>query len=217
MKYITFDEYYNINQFNSFINSAKNNGILFSLWISIRPPYNWYLRLSDKDLPVFVDYDIASKQEERYLIKITEPLNMADEYKLKRRETDSNTNYEKYVLNDVWNEIKEKHKLILFRYKNTEELLEISKHKEMKNSKIYKMGKFKNYKIALCTNTMILGLIKMDNVLFNLDDVKIKEISEIEAYINYHVLKIQKLYIKKSKTSYIMNGKYIPVKNISSF
>jgi len=51
MFYITFDEFYGVNEYNSFINAAKNNGVEIREWISTRPPYNWYLEIDPKDLP----------------------------------------------------------------------------------------------------------------------------------------------------------------------
>ena len=57
MKYISFDNYYKQSDYNRFIMSAFNNGVPFKEYISIKPPYNWWLAIDDKDVPKFLDYD----------------------------------------------------------------------------------------------------------------------------------------------------------------
>jgi len=122
MFYITFDEFYGVNEYNSFINAAKNNGVEIREWISTRPPYNWYLEIDPKDLPRFLDFEIATSQQEKHLIKKIDPLVHADEYLLLRRETDSPNKFTKFVRNDYLTEVQEKTGITLFRYKNRQEL-----------------------------------------------------------------------------------------------
>ena len=213
MIYITFDNYYGVNEYNSFINSAKNNGVEVTEWINIRPPYNWFVGLmSESNLPKFVDYDIATTSQEKWLIKKIDPLVNKDDYLLIRRENDGETNFSKFVLNDYLTEMYQNKKVFLFRYKNREELINISNNIEMKDSKIYMLGTYKNWNIAFCTNPYIMSHISTDWVLYSTqNESDFNKIGEIEAYINYYVLRTTKISKKHFNTKYVMNGRYFPV------
>lgn len=213
MIYITFDEFYGVNEYNSFINSAKNNGVVLTEWINIRPPYKWYIGLNSKlDLPKFVDYAIATSNEEKWLVKKIDPLVSKDDYLLIRRENDSETNFTKFVNNDYLTEAYQKKNLILFRYKNREELLRISTSVEMEDTKIYMLGTYRNWNLAVCTNPYILSHISTDWVLYKaVSDADFNKVGEIEAYINYYILRTVKIDKKHFNTKYVMNGVYTPV------
>lgn len=213
MIYITFDTYYGVNEYNSFINSAKNNGVVLNEWINIRPPYKWYVGLqSNADLPKFVDYEVANSNDEKWLVKKIDPLVSKDDYLLIRRENDSETNFSKFVNNDYLTEAYTNKKLFLFRYKNREELLRITESTEMKNTKIYMLGMYRNWNIAVCTNPYILSHISTDWILYKaVNDTDFNKIGEIEAYINYYILRTVKIDKKHFKTRYVMNGIYYPV------
>ena len=213
MIYITFDTYYGVNEYNSFINSAKNNGVVLTEWINIRPPYKWYIGLNSKlDLPKFVDYEIANSNDEKWLVKKIDPLVSKDDYLLIRRENDSETNFTKFVNNDYLTDAYTNKKLILFRFKNREELLRISKSVEMQDSKIYILGTYRTWNLAVCTNPYILSHIATDWVVYKaLTDADFNKVGEIEAYINYYILRTVKIDKKHFNTKYVMNGIYTPV------
>ena len=213
MIYITFDTYYGVNEYNSFINSAKNNGVVLTEWINIRPPYKWYIGLNSKlDLPKFVDYEIANSNDEKWLVKKIDPLVSKDDYLLIRRENDSETNFTKFVNNDYLTDAYTNKKLILFRFKNREELLRISKSVEMQDSKIYILGTYRTWNLAVCTNPYILSHIATDWVVYKaLAESDFSKVGEIEAYINYYILRTVKIDKKHFNTKYVMNGIYTPV------
>ena len=212
MIYITFDEFYGVDNYNSFINSAKNNGIEFTEWINIRPPYNWYIGLeSMNDLPKFVDFEIATDQQERYMIKKIDSLMPKDDYLLLRRETDNKKKFDKFVMNDYLSECYDKKSLVLFRYKNKEELRSMSKLPEMKDTKIYDLGRIRNWNLAITSNQFVKGLIISDYDLYSTTKSSDFKVGEIEAYINYYIIRTEKIADKKYRTEYWMNGKVHPV------
>lgn len=214
MAYITFDEYYGVNEYNSFINAAKNNKINYTEWINIRNPYNWYLEINDNDLPKFLDYDIATPQDERWMVKTILPRFPDEEYRLLRRSTDAPAVIEKFLVNDVFQEVKEKGHISFFRYRNNDELFKISSNIELKDSKIYKVDNVKsNWKVAICTNPFVESFIMKEYLLYSESNKNItKNPVELEAYLNYYIIKSDKMKNKYFQTSYVMNGKYYPFK-----
>ena len=214
MFFITFDEYYGVEQYNSFINSAKNNDVEYTEWVNIRPPYNWYLRVDSKDIPKFVDFDTATSSQERFMVKKTDPLKPSDEYYLMRREGNGTTNLNKFLRNDMWDYISEKQNFILFRGRSVEQLMSISRNPEMKDTKIFILGTYRGWKLAVTDNKFIEGFLEMNQILHTEYDSKrlVNESYELEAYINYYILRTDKISKKNLETTYVMNGAYFPVK-----
>lgn len=219
MAYITFDEFYDIEQYNDFLNAAKNNGVKYSEWINIRTPYNWYLKLDESDLPKFVDYEVATDNHEKYMIKKILPKNPQDEYKLHRRDSDSPTDFARFVVNDVWEYISKKKNLVVFKNRAREELMKISKSPELKDTKIFLLGKYRGWDIAITDNKFIEGHISDTQVLYTeFDSERLrKKPWEVEGYINYYILRTDKIDRKFYDTSYVMNGRYYAVKVSSKY
>ena len=213
MIYITFDEFYGVNEYNSFITAAKNNNVEFSEWISTRTPYNWYIRIDEKDTPKFVDYEKASDSDERFLIKKIDPMNTQDEYALLRRETDSGTNFTKFVINDMWEYISNSGNIVVFRDKSKESIMKMSKSPELLDSKIFIIGNYRGWDLYVTDNKMIEGNITKNQLVYTSynDKVLMTTPTEIEAYLNYYILRSDKISTKNFKTPYIMNGKFYPI------
>jgi hypothetical protein len=219
MIYITFDEFYGVDEYNSFINSARNNDVELTEWISTRPPHNWFIGLDYKDLPKFVDFETASTQHEDYLVKKTMPYQPQDEYKLLRRETDSKTKFGKFVVNDMWEHLAEKGSIILFRDIPKETLMEASKAPELKDTKIWHIGNFRTWELFATDNKFIKGLINTERVVY--EDLDSKELQqspwEVERHINYKILRSVKIDNKRTQTAYIENGRYHRVKKTGNY
>ena len=219
MIYITFDDYYDIEQYNNFLNSAKNNGVEFSEWINTKTPYKWYIRIDMKDVPKFVDFDIATDSQERFMISKIRPKNPQDEYKLMRRESDSPTDFSKFVVNDYWDYISEKKNLILFKNRTKEELITLSRAPEMKDTKIFLIGNYRGWELAITDNKFILGHVGMQQVLYEEydSDRLIRKPWDVEAYLNYYIIRTDKIDEKYYDTTYIMNGNFKAIKVSSKY
>jgi hypothetical protein len=219
MIYITFDEFYDVNQYNSFISAAKNNDVELTEWISTRPPFNWYIGLEYADLPKFVDFETATGQQEDYLVKKTAPYTPSDEYKLYRRETDSNTNFGKFVVNDMWDYLSSKGSYVLFRDIPRETLMEISKSPELQDTKIWYIGKYRGWDLWITDNKFIKGLLNTSRIIKEDYDSKTLQKSpwEIERYINYMIIRNDKMDDKRTKTAYIENGRWNPIRKTGKY
>jgi hypothetical protein len=219
MFYVSFDEYYGVEQYNSFLNSAKNNGVEFTEWLNIRPPHNWYVRVNPKDLPKFVDFQIANEGQERFMVKKMDPINSSDEYNLMRRESDSPANVGKFLVNDMWEYLAKKRNMVMFKNRAREYLMEVSRKPEMKDTKIFLLGKYRTWDIAVTDNKYIEGFIEQGQILHSeYDSERLEQMPyEVEAYINYYILRTDKISRKHLKTPYIMNGFYHAVKVSSKY
>jgi hypothetical protein len=220
MTYITFDEYYGVNEYNSFITAAKNNGVRLTEWISTRAPYNWYIGLEDsKDLPTFVDFEIATSQQEDYLVKKTGPYQPQDEYKLYRRETDSNTKFGRFVINDMWEYLSDSGSYYLFRDVPKELLLKMSKSPELEDTKIWYIGNFRTWDLWITDSKYIKGHINSTKLIK--EDENSSTITktpwEVERNINHMILRNEKIDNKRTQTAYIENGKWNPVKKTGNY
>lgn len=212
MFYVTFDPYYGQREYTKFLNSARNNGVVFSEWINVRPPYNWYVKINVQDMPKFVDFDVAKTQQETYMIKVIAPLVAQDELPLKRRDSDTSTNFERFVVNDMWKEVNEAQSLLFFKYKTKEQLMAITKMPEMKDTKVYLSGKVREWYTAITTNQFVRGLIPQGDFLYSITNNAIfEQPGELEYFLNAKIIRTDKLHKKNTRTDYYMNGRYYPV------
>lgn len=211
MKYITFDPYYGVDEFNKFLESAKNNNVKYTKYISIRPPYDWYIKVQDKDIPKWVDYKEATNDEIRYLISMIIPVYPSDEWFLYRREAKAKKDFESYISPKIFKDLKTAKFGMIFRYSNLNELLTISKDL---NITIWIIGKTqeKGWNLAFTFNPYVKGLIPLTHVLLEKTNaIQYQNPGEFEQVFNYKILVKEKLENKSFYQQMVKSGKYIPV------
>jgi len=221
--YITFDRYYDVDEYLSFLTSAKNNGIEYEEYIKIRPPFLRYIKLQNKnDLPSFVNFDFATSSEIKWLVSTIKPVQPNQEYLLRRRDG-KDVSYWDYILQEPMKNATKKDYMMVFKSNDFTEMAQISK--KLGDSKIYKWGKakIKGFKIYYCFNPYIQGIVQSRNVLLNYGknlvpsyalrtESQIPKVKgDIEFQLNYYVLVKEKLENKTLEAEYWSNGKIYPL------
>jgi hypothetical protein len=225
--YICFDAYYGVQEYNSFKVAAKNNGIEFEEYLRIKPPYNRFLKISDKsDLPSFVNYDFATVSDIKWLVSTVKPVRNNEAYLLLRREGED-ISYWKYILPRHMTNAHHKDYMMIFRTRSLTEIREISR--KAGEIKIYKLGhsKTKGYDMWYCYNPYIKGVVPGRDVLMEMgkeakDSPAIfrslnvpNQPGEIEYNLNKFVLVKEKLENKHYESEIWRNGKVEPLKKES--
>jgi len=208
--FITIDPYYSVTEYSEAIEALKNNDIEYYEYINVKPPYNWYINTDS--LPVFMNYDIITQNQERFLVQKTTPLFANEEYLLKRRETDGSglAAVKKFILNDVFTE--NIGYALCFRYKSRVELQDITRKLK---TRVYLLGTYKGWKLAITFNKYIKGEIPPDFIVQEKQENELNGLGEFELMINYKGLKKKDTIRKYTATAYIDNGKVHPIrKNI---
>jgi len=219
--YITFDNYYKIKEYNKFKIGANNNKIKYEEYISIKPPFNRYLKLDKKDLPSFLNYDIIKKSEERWLLSNIKPRYVNESFYLLRREGQDN-NFIKYVTPTELLSIEDNDNIIVFSGRDRAELRAISTNNE---SKIYELGinTDKMYKVYITTDIELLDKINPSNILMTFgtnaskglySQHKCPEYYLLEYYLNLYICRKNKLENKTLELSYWRNANYYPIKKL---
>jgi len=218
MEYITFDPYYNVNEYNNFITAAKNNKVPFEEFVRIKPPHNRYLMINPKDLPKFVNYDIATKPDKTWLVSVVKPVQNNEAYYLKRR-PGQDISYFNYILPEPLKNMHEENYVCVFRgYDQTE----ISQYSQRlgKGTKIFRWGKtdIKGYNVFVCFNRYIKGLVSSTRVLLEYDNMGINTKNKVPAHpgyieqeLNYKILVQEKLINKTFLLEYYEDGKRFPL------
>jgi hypothetical protein len=197
VKYITIDPYYGLDFFHQTINALKNNGVKYSLFASIKPPYMWYFEIQDKDMPTFINYDELSDQ--RFLVNITQASNTSQEVALYRRQ--KTTEGAKYITNDAFSYCK--NYCVFLNIKSQERLQELSK----KVGKIFYLGKYYSgkYWVSVTNNINIKNFVPREEILL---EVQGGRIGEAEVKFNWNVMALKDRLKKFVETPYFENGKY---------
>lgn len=210
--YITFDNYYTIEEYIEFIQAAKNNNVVFKEFISIRQPYLWYVQVETP--PQFVNYDVADKDIEKWLVSKLDARYPNEEYLLQRR-VGSNKQIEKYISPDPLKQARTEPYFLIFKSGGIPQLMELSK--EIPEAKLWDLGDYRGYKYVLTFNKYFKGHIPLDKIL--LEKTNPKDFSnpgEIEQYINYKILIKEKMINKTIELPFVKNGKYYPLKRNST-
>ena len=217
-KYFTLDSYYGIKDYNRFISSAKNNNIEFEEFINIKPPHNRYIMVDDEDVPKFIDYDLASKPDTRWLIAAVKPTQPNELYYLERREG-QDISYFNYILPQEFKNMHNEDYICIFKGWDSTEINNWSKL--VQGVKIYKWGEaiVKGYKIYVCFNPYISGIIPSSRKLLEYDNnlkLSKKSVPKIQGMIEYelnHFVLIQEKLINKTYLlEYHLNGYKVPLK-----
>jgi hypothetical protein len=178
-----------------------------------------------------MNYDIADKDVNRYVVTKVIPIRASDDYALLRRESNGPEGIIKYIENTPLTEARKSKYALFFNVNSLEALKAISKN--LPGTKIYYFGKHLNgkYKIALCTNKMVNNFAPPNSFLLEKDNVSAgpKKLggSEgtqgnqgnnyskpgfFEADLNFRVFKNKDYLQKYSETPYCLDGNYYPVK-----
>ena len=200
----SIDPFYDVNQYNESLQALANNNIKYEEFILLKNPYNFYLRLENKKLPVMLNYEMISRNRWMNLVTKVKPLVPKDILKLYRFNKNISS-LKDYVNNDAFAEALKSKRTIIFNYKNREQLMNLSKS----YGKIYILGKYINnkHRLAMCFNPEIKNVLMPNDMLL---DIKEHKLGELELKINNFILKNKEKIIKYSQTPYFENGKYIP-------
>jgi hypothetical protein len=204
--FITIDDFYDIGFYNECKEALKNNKVEYQEFISTIAPYDFVLEV--KDAPIFINYSVLKKSQERYLVNIIKPLKPNDEYIYERRESYTNKKaIAHYAVNDALKSCEKSGECVVFTA-NKDEALAISKEFPRK---IWFMGRYFNrkYKIFISDNMLIKNLLAEDQIIIS--DKRFKNIADIEVELNYNTFKMQDRLLKLSETPYVYKGRFYPI------
>ena len=203
--FITIDPYYDIKFYNSALEALKNNKVEFSEFISVKPPYNWYLQLVQA--PIMVNYDTI--KDPRWLVSRVRPNQINQEYLTYRRSDGHGKNFEKYINNPVLSEAYKSGFACFFNASNLGSVKELSKQIP---SRIYYFGKYMSgrYKVCLSCDPNILMFLNPDQLLLEKDS---SEPGRFEAEFNTKVLLKKEFLVKFYEVPYAEHG----IMNIPTF
>lgn len=199
----TIDPYTSIESYNESLSALDNNNISYTEWISTLAPYKFYLNLGGTH-PVMINYDIIDKTDWKFLVSKVQPLRTNDEVLLYRRSSRKN-NIRVYINNDAFERAMKADKTLIFRYDNKEELLQLSNSYGL----IYPLGKYinNNMKLAMCFDAQIKNVIPPNHVMLEIGKHRV---GELEAQINWKVLRNQDKITKWVLTPKFKDGKFFP-------
>lgn len=210
--YINIDPYYEIDEYNRIISALKNNNVPFREFVRTIPPYNWIIGVEKEDKPKFIDFEEVSRSELRFMVSRVLPMRNEHIFKLTRRPQDNPRDFEKFTVNDAWEDAKKANHFVIFKYANSEELTQLTKDLQ---TKIYYLGKQGRYKMCMGFNPYIASKIASDRILYEKNKKelsKFKNISAVEADFNYTTLhRNYKLSGKYPETMHWVNGKKVQV------
>lgn len=205
--YITIDPYYDTRFYHQCCSALKNNGVPYKLFVSTRPPYNWYFKISDDNAPKFINYESLNKAEQKYLVSCTKPSLPTDMIKLYRRKV-GNWN-DQYFMCNAYNDCLNTD-CVVFKLGSRDELMEISD-----SFKVYFLGKYRQFRIFLCNNKLVQNLVPQENILFKSENTTVNDLKNMEMEVNYkylfpYDLKLEKYltmpYYEKRELHMVTNG-----------
>ena len=209
MTLITLDDYYDVQFYNQTKEALKNNGIAFKEFISSKPPYRFYFEV--QDAPIFINYDKVPKAYSKFLVSKIMALKPNDDYIYERRDAyPGKKGLNHYAINDALKSAKQTGEAIFFNA-TKEQILRISKEFPRK---IYFFGRYFNrkYKIFFSDKLLIKNYINEKDIL--IESSSFKNITELEAELNFVRFKMQDMLVKLSETPYVLNGKYHPPSSV---
>lgn len=209
--FVTFDNYYEIDEYNEFIQAAKNNNIQFTEYISIRAPYNWYVKVDT--LPQFVNYEVSTPKDDKWLVSKMLARYPNEEYLLQRRI--GNNVIEKYISPEPLIRARTAQYWMIFKSGGHTELMKISENIE--SEKLYVLGKARGYFLILTFNKYFQSFIHKNFILLEKETTgQYGNPGEIEQALNYKILVKEKLENKTMELPYYQGGKYYPLKRLST-
>jgi hypothetical protein len=206
--YITFDNYYSEEKYNEFIQASKNNNIQVQEYISIRPPYFWYLKVDQT--PQFLNFETLPKKDEKWLVSKLQARYPNEEYILQRR-IGSNIAFEKYISNSVLVKTRTEPYFIIFKAGGKAEVQELST--KIPDVKIWDLGKIRGYHYLVSFNKYHKNfLLSTQIVIEKTKPNEFKNPGEVEQFLNYNIFVKYKLENKTIEVPYFENGNFVPLK-----
>lgn len=212
--YISFDDYYEVQQYNEFLTAANNNGVEYFEYISSKPPFNWYIKIDEKDLPTFVNFEEASSSTKKWLTNIMKPRRTNEVPKLLRRQTDNPKDFERFISPKELIEAKSAPYVMFFKSMNREQVMTFSK--DLGDVPIYRLGEKTRRKgfIWFCANPYLQGIIPSNQVLLEKTSKnQYNKPGELEQVLNYTVLVTEKIEGKGIEMPYFQAGKWHPLRS----
>lgn len=202
MKYISFDNYYKQTEYNRFLLGAFNNDIKFREFVSIRPPYNFWLEIDDKNVPKFLDYD--ETKDTKYFVSKVIPRYPNEEFILRRKDNDPKTDIRRFIENDVLAKATKEDFVCVFIFQG----MKIKDYSREIDSKLYILGMKGAYRVGVCFNPYIQNIVNPSDIILAVDDKDFRGPGEIEQRINYLWKPQFKLTHKTLESSYFYRGEY---------
>ena len=204
-KYITFDPFYDTTLYNRFLVSAFNNNIPYTVLVNIKPPYNFYLRIDEKDVPRFLDFEELSSSGIRWLNTLWNWRFPNEEVILRRKPSDTKLSFEEKISNKVLLQAKKEKCVIFFKFQATK-LKEYSRI--LPNDKFYFLGVKGGYRIGLTFSPYAKSIINPSDIIFVEESGLYRGPGELEAQFNYLWKPNLKLEKKTLDSSYVLNGNF---------
>jgi hypothetical protein len=207
---ISFDKYYTRLEYNIFLENLTASKVPFKEYVSIKPPYYFYFSIDEAYIPVFLKHDIAPKGTDKYMLERIKAFQQNEIYTLTRKQSDTPNSFEKYVSPIIFRNLKDNDYGCLFRYKNREQLVKITRDLGIK---VWDLGKQREWNVAFSYNKFIRNYVPLDWIL--LEKKKPSDFSkpgEFEYEFNYKRLIKTKLTNKFLNYPYYEDGKYFPLK-----
>jgi len=221
--YITLDAYYDVFAYNSFLVAAKNNKIDIQEYIRIRAPFTRFIKLQSKEfLPTFLNYDMATNSDLRWLVSTVKPTETNEAYLL-RRKPGLDVRYWTFIIPKNLEGANKSDYFISFKVRDINQVLQTSRL--LGDSTIYYWGKseLKKYKIFYSYDPELKNFISPLDILqeYGKEAVNSTAINsnstvpeipgDIEYLLNFYVLIKEKLENKTYDCLKIKNGKLHPI------
>lgn len=208
--YITFDGIYNVQRYNEFVQNIKSYKVLYKEFISIRPPYKWHIQIEERYAPVFLKYQVLTKADEKWLLETMKPLYPNEAYILTRKVSDLPQDFQNFVSPNIFKDIPSADYALVFKYKNKEELLKISKEWGIK---IYVLGKHREWNLAFTFNKYIRNFIFLDQIILEKKKPSdFQKQGEFEQTLNFKKLVKVKFTNKTIDYPFYEDGIWHPLK-----
>lgn len=211
MKYITFDPYYPLSIINQFIESYRNkygkHSLRNKIGISTISPYNWFIRVDNqKNLPIWINYKVASTNEIKNMVHTVIPLLAVEEYRLMRRPGDLPNNFSRFITPECFKGFNNQKYAVIFRMTSDEDLKVISKEI---GTTIWKLGKHRgNWKLCLCYDKGIKNYLSQNQIIQEkLSKSDFSSPGSFEVALNLKLVS-DKLHNKVMQYPYWKNGNY---------
>jgi len=184
--------------------TLANNDIDYDLFITTKPPYDWYFRVDSK--PIMVNYDELKHGSDRFLVSLVKPLRPDEEYKMVRRNSDVGMNaLSKFINNSPMLESTKSSYSVFFHINSRGVGEKLSKEYP---GKIWFMGRYfdSRYNVCLVNNMSVLAFLDDKDII--LEKTSVGHIGEFETEFNYRILKGREYLVKFTDTPYFLGGTY---------
>lgn len=204
---ITFDDFYNADDYNKFIEAAKFNKVKFSEYVLAQPPYYHCIEIDDKNAPSFLKYTNLKTQRYFAMCSKIVPRYPEEVSMLKRRTSDGNQAISKFIENDVLREARNQKFVCAFKF-TAKKILDYSIGFP---DKLFILGMKNGYKIGVCFNSYIQNVVPQSDMFVVTSNDYVREVGMFEMLINNNWAPKFKLTHKTLVSAYCENGKIFQI------